>query len=264
MRRLSLPGAVLLSLVALYLLLAGIQQFVIDVRYGEAKTLTYGDFTSLHPSNGWYHITDAGVWFTEYRGRVGPGRLTVVPLRDNHQPIGPIEIFLEPKNPKIIATMDALDALPPGAPRAAYLKAHPEQVNVNVEVEGGIVPTLDPSALNLNLAESAYGVSNIDKQHTVLMTEADGPSATRASVLVVCALVLGFFIYRWYAWSMDPYRESRIQDVMEQASEDPDRDARIRQVLQSSGVEPDRKPVDTPWWERPSEGGPRRDDKDAK
>jgi len=255
MRRLSLPGAVLLSLVALYLLLAGIQQFVIDVRYGGVKTLTYGDFTSMNPSNGWYHITDAGVWFTEYRGRVGPGRLTVLPLRDNHQPSGPIEIFLLPKNPKIIATMDALDALPPGEPRAAYLRAHPEQVNVNVEIEGGIVPSLDPSALNLKLAESAYGVNNIDRRHTVLMTESDGPSAIRASALVVCALVLGFFTYRWYAWSQDPYRDSRIRQVMENAVDpadvpEADRTARIRQVLESSGVDAKKIDGERPWWEK--------------
>jgi len=255
MRRLSLPGAILLSLVALYLLLAGVQQFVINVRYGDAKTLTYGDFTSIHPSNGWYHITDACVWFTEYRGRVGPGRLTVLPLRDTRQTHGPIEIFLEPKNPKIIATMDALDALPPGEPRAAYLKAHPDQASINVEVEGGIVPSLDPSALNLKLAESAYGVNNIDRQHTVLMTESDGPSPIRASVLVVCALVLAFFTYRWYSWSLDPYRDSRIRQVMENAVDpvetpDADRSARIRQVLESSGVDAKKIDGERPWWEK--------------
>lgn len=261
MRRLTLPGAILLSIVALYLLLAGVQQFIVMSRYPTPVSISYEEFEQLHPSAGWFKITNATVWFSEYRGPIGPARLSILPLRGYTGPTSPVEVFLEPKNPSILSTMAALDALPPGEPRAAYLRAHPDKASISAVVDGGLMASLDPAIVNLKLATAAYG--NVDKAHVVILTEDNGPNNTSGCILVVGAFILVFMTYRWYAWSADPYRDDRIRRVMENPAEDPDRmpitdaerDERIRRVLASSGVDPDRK-VDVPWWERPTEGGP--------
>lgn len=284
MRRLTLPGAILLFMVVLYVFLLGVQQFAAGVRFSSPVTLTYAEYMKQRPTEGWYRITDGVEWMSEYRGRIGPSKLPLIPLRGPQTPGGTVEVFVDPANAGTLAIFSQLDAAGSPAARAAFVKHRPDMANVTAPIEGTIVPSLDPEAFNLTFAMGQFG--DVDRSHATILVEGATPQPVQGAILAFIAVFFGFLIYRWYSWSVDPFREERVRLAMHSIEQH----SQIEQIRRVSSLgdgqtlsrlndfdgdkpasppgptnSPAKNSADVPWWEQSSSTNtPKRQDQNEK
>lgn len=247
MRRLTLAGAMVLFLAVAYLLIVGLEQIGVWMRFNAPRQLSRADFITQHPEDGWYGITDAVEFLSDDTGPIGPSRLRIVPLRVFEKLDAPVNVFVIVKNPKSLATLAKLDAMPSDAARADFIRKNPSSIRVDGPFYGMVVPRTDPVDLYLPLAVKNFERGNpaniVDRGNVILLAENEYPRPDRGILFVIAAFVFGFAIYRWYAWSnalaYDDWRPPTPPESPPPVSPSP---------ISADG--------EIPWWERPSTAGP--------